>query len=258
MQDQQLHAMLEQEASAQLQREAKHWKEKCDRMSFQDLGAFVLQRGKYKKNTCQQVVLKGDLSYVKWIFAHVHRFPHFTPLVEYYRRLHMRVPAAGPHGSQQVIGTPAPAAWSLTRGAPGREQEVRLEEQAQRREIMSSQSTVVVAPEVERWHSPRSEDGWSLVSSSAISVASSDSSGPCCFLKDAIFKTPSGPCQAGQLKQGSEVLAADGKTWLKVKSVLPQEVDQTILLKAGSAFLEITPNHRITVSKDGKSVPRLR
>jgi len=91
------------------------------------------------------------------------------------------------------------------------------------------------------------------VASSWIRVSSSEAR---CFAADTLFTTIAGegPGQvkyhmpASQLVQGSQVLAADGETILKV-ACRPEhhEVDELVLLCAGNATLQVTPDHRVPV-----------
>ncbi|CAK9043301.1 Uncharacterized protein SCF082_LOCUS24788, partial [Durusdinium trenchii] len=55
--------------------------------------------------------------------------------------------------------------------------------------------------------------------SSASSGFSVDTGGPCCFMVDAVFETPTGSFLSGlQLSKGTEILAADRSTVLKVSA----------------------------------------
>ena len=90
------------------------------------------------------------------------------------------------------------------------------------------------------------------VSASGISI---DSTGPRCFLKDAIFKTPSGFREAIDLHQGAEVVAENGAL-LKVLSEPGQHVAHVSAnLQTANAQLQITPDHRI-VLPDGATAAR--
>jgi len=86
---------------------------------------------------------------------------------------------------------------------------------------------------------------------SYVSVGTSQSE---CFMKEAIFKTKSGDTEfflyAHELKKGSHVMAEDG-TIVEVAAVPElREVDKIVNLHAGSAFLTVTPDHRIPMLKE--------
>ena len=115
--------------------------------------------------------------------------------------------------------------------------------------------------------SPASLSSWNVVASGSggsqtilttswISVATS---GPCCFLKDAIFKIKKEDgfedfCEAQHLRIGSQVVAENGDI-IEVKN--PPEhhvVHEMVELQTESACLQVSPDHRI-VRPDKSAVP---
>ena len=82
------------------------------------------------------------------------------------------------------------------------------------------------------------------VSASGISV---ESTGPRCFLKDAIFKTPSGFCEAIDLHQGAEVVAENGALLKVMLEPEPHVARESVNLQTANARLQITPDHRIVL-----------
>ena len=82
------------------------------------------------------------------------------------------------------------------------------------------------------------------VSAAGISI---ESTGPRCFLTDAIFKTPSGLREAIHLHESAVVVAENG-TELKVRSEPETHVAHVSLnLQTANARLQITPDHRIVL-----------
>ena len=111
------------------------------------------------------------------------------------------------------------------------------------------------APGVERISAPGPSDinSWTLVGLSqdgaqgTVSGISVDSGGPRCFLTDAVFKTPLGLCEASDLRQGSNVLAENGRVLKVVSEPEQHTVNVSIELQAAGARLQITPDHRIVI-----------
>eukprot|EP00913_Durusdinium_trenchii_P014235 g13358.t1 len=82
-----------------------------------------------------------------------------------------------------------------------------------------------------------------------------DTSGPHCFVLDTIFKTPTGSLSGPELSKGTEILAADGSTVLKVASdPEPHTARGTVILEAQEAQLRVTRDHRIPLAS-GHLVP---
>lgn len=109
------------------------------------------------------------------------------------------------------------------------------------------------------WNVVASGSGGSqtILSTSWISVATI---GPCCFLKDAIFKikTESGYDfrEAKDLQMGSQVVAENGEIIEVKTSPELHVVHELVELQTESACLQISPDHRI-VRHDKSAVPRL-
>lgn len=75
---------------------------------------------------------------------------------------------------------------------------------------------------------------------------------PCCFLPDAYFKvvTDDGEIcekQAKMLFKGTRVIAADGTAIEVLHPPEQHQVDAVIKLQVGSAFLVVSPDHRILI-----------
>jgi len=74
---------------------------------------------------------------------------------------------------------------------------------------------------------------------------------PCCFLPDTYFKvvTDDGQifCPAKMLFKGTRVIAADGTEVEVFRPPEQHQVDAVIKLQVGSAFLVVSPDHRILI-----------
>ena len=108
------------------------------------------------------------------------------------------------------------------------------------------------------WNVVASGSGGSqtILSTSWISVATS---GPCCFLEDAIFKIKKEDgfdfSEAKDLQMGSQVVAENGEI-LEVKTAPEHHVvHEMVELQTESACLQVSPDHRI-VRPDKSAEPR--
>ena len=110
------------------------------------------------------------------------------------------------------------------------------------------------------WNVVASGSGGSqtILSTSWISVATS---GPCCFLTDAIFKIKKEDgfdfCEAKDLQMGSKVVAENGEIIEAKTAPEHHVVHEMVELQTESACLQVSPDHRI-VRPDKSAVPRLR
>ena len=106
------------------------------------------------------------------------------------------------------------------------------------------------------WNVVASGSAQTFRSTSWISV---DTVGPCCFLKDAIFKIKKEDgfdfCEAQHLRIGSQVVAENGDI-IEVKAAPEHHVvHEMVELETESALLQISPDHRI-VRHDKSAVAR--
>jgi len=85
--------------------------------------------------------------------------------------------------------------------------------------------------------------------SSVTSGISVETSGGNCFMRDAAFKSETGALVPGSaLHKGQQVLAANGSVLEVANEPEDHEARATVLLKAGAAELEVTPDHRVLLS----------
>ena len=82
------------------------------------------------------------------------------------------------------------------------------------------------------------------VSASGISI---ESTGPRCFLKDAIFQTPAGYGEAGHLHAGAQVYAENGSVLTVTAEPETRLAHCTVNLETAIARLRVTPDHRIVL-----------
>ena len=91
--------------------------------------------------------------------------------------------------------------------------------------------------------------------SSVTSGISVETSGGNCFMRDAAFKSETGALVPGSaLHKGQQVLAANGSVLEVANEPEDHEARATVLLKAGAAELEVTPDHRVLLS-DNRMAP---
>ena len=113
-------------------------------------------------------------------------------------------------------------------------------------------------PSLSSWKVVASGSGGSqtILSTSWISVATS---GPCCFLKDAIFKIKKEDgfdfCEARDLQMGSKVVAENGEIIEAKTAPEHHVVHEMVELQTESACLQVSPDHQI-VRPDKSAVPR--